>query len=176
MEFAELIEERHSIRAFKGTEVEGTKLEHILHAANRAPSAGNLQAYKVAVVRAPVLRRRLARAALEQDFVAQAPVILVFLADPVASGVKYGRRGQTLYAVQDATIACAYAQLGACDTGLGSCWVGAFDEDEVRAALGSEQDLRPIALLPVGYPAETPEITPRRPLSRMLLDTLDGWG
>jgi len=171
MEFAELVEERHSIRAFEEREVERAKLDDILHAARRAPSAGNLQAYKVAVARAPSLRRRLARAALDQDFVAQAPVVLVFLADPFASGVKYGRRGKTLYAIQDATIACAYAQLGACNAGLGSCWVGAFDEDQVRAALGVGQELRPVALLPIGYPAEVPEVTSRRPLSQTVLGT-----
>lgn len=170
MDFAELIEVRHSIRAFEEQEVERTKLEEILQVARRAPSAGNLQAYKVVVVRAPSLRRRLARAALDQDFVAEAPVVLVFLADPLASGVKYGRRGQTLYAIQDATIACAYAQLAACDAGLGACWVGAFHEEEVRGALGLGQDLRPVALLPLGYPAEVPEITSRRALSEMVVE------
>jgi len=150
--------------------VEQEELEGILQAARRAPSAGNLQAYKVAVVRSPRLRRALGRAALDQDFLAQAPIVLVFLADPLASAVKYGGRGQTLYAIQDATIACAYAQLAACAQGLGSCWVGAFQEDEVRAALGLGQDLRPIALLPLGYAAERPEISERRPLSEMVLE------
>ncbi|MGB6837007.1 MAG: nitroreductase family protein [Dehalococcoidia bacterium] len=170
MDFPTLIQQRHSIRAFQPREVEEEKLEGILQAARRAPSAGNLQAYKVAVARSPRLRRMLARAALDQDFLAQAPIVLVFLADPLASAVKYGSRGETLYAVQDATIACAYAQLAACAQGLGSCWVGAFHEDEVRAALGLGQDLRPIGLLPVGYAAERPEITPRRPLSEMVLE------
>jgi nitroreductase len=170
MDFGELIDARHSIRAFREQEVEPAKLEHVLLAARRAPSAGNLQAFKVAVARAPSLRRRLARAALDQEFVAQAPAVLVFLADPTASGVKYGGRGETLYAVQDATIACAYAQLAACDAGLGSCWVGAFHEEQVRAALGVDQNLRPVALLPVGYAAEVPQDTPRRPLSEMVAD------
>jgi nitroreductase len=125
----------------------------------------------VAVVRAPSLRRRLARAALDQDFVAQAPVVLVFLANPSDSAAKYGRRGEALYAVQDATIACTYAQLGACNAGLGSCWVGAFHEDQVRAALGVGEELRPVALLPIGYTAQMPETTSRRPLSEMVLDT-----
>lgn len=170
MDFAEVIEERHSIRAFEERDVEPATLESILHAARRSPSAGNLQAYKVAVVRAPSLRRRLAHAALDQDFVAQAPVVLVFLADASASGVKYRGRGETLYAVQDATIACTYAQLAACDAGLGSCWVGAFHEEPVRAALGVDQNLRPVALLPLGYAAESPDSTPRRSLSEMVLD------
>jgi nitroreductase len=171
VDFAGLIEKRHSIRAFQAQEVGDARLEQILQAARRAPSAGNLQAYKVAVVRAPSLRRRLARAALSQEFVAQAPVVLVFLADPGASAVKYGRRGEALYAVQDATIACAYAQLAACDAGLGSCWVGAFREREVRSALGIGQDLLPVALLPLGHAAEVPEVTGRRSLRELVLDT-----
>lgn len=174
MDFPRLVKQRHSVRAFQSHEVEREKLEAILQAARRAPSAGNLQAYRVVVVRSVRLRRMLARAALDQDFVAEAPVVLVFLADPSASAVKYGRRGETLYAVQDATIACAYAQLAACAEGLGSCWVGAFREEEVRAALGLGEELRPIGLLPVGYAAERPEISERRPLSEMLLEVEGG--
>ncbi len=173
MDFAELIEERHSIRAFEDREVERDKLDAVLQAARRAPTAGNLQAYRVAVVRSPALRRTLARAALEQEFIAQAPVVLVFLADAPASATKYGRRGETLYAVQDATIACAYAQLAACDAGLGSCWVGAFHEDQVRTALGAARHLRPVALLPLGYASQVPEITPRRPLAETVLEVED---
>lgn len=171
MEFAELIEERHSIRAFEEREVERATVERVLAAARRAPSAGNLQAYRVAVVCDPSQRRSLARAALDQEFVAQAPVVLVFFADAAASAAKYGGRGESLFAVQDATIACAYAQLAARDVGLGACWVGAFSEDGVRETLGAGDDLRPVALLPVGYAAEPPRITPRRPLSEMVLDT-----
>jgi nitroreductase len=170
MEFAELVEKRHSVRAFEEREVESAKLGDILHGVSRAPSAGNLQAYRVAIAPSPSLRRKLARAALDQDFVAQATVVLVFPVDPSASAVKYGRRGSALYAVQDATIACAYARLGARDAGLGSCWVGAFRESQQRAALGVGQELRPVALLPIGYSAEIPEVTSRRPLSETVLN------
>lgn len=173
MDFAGVVEGRHSVRSFQDRDVESASLEAVLRAARSAPSAGNLQAYRVAVARASSVRRLLARAALDQDFVAQAPVVLVFLAEPAASGVKYGRRGETLYATQDATIACAYAQLAVVNAGLGSCWVGAFDGDKVRAALGVEETLRPVALLPLGYPAEVPRIAPRRPLSEMVLDAGD---
>lgn len=169
MEFGELIQARQSVRAYEGREVEPEKLGRVLHAARRAPSAGDLQAYRVAVARAPERRRALARAA-DQDFVAQAPVVLVFLADGPTSAVVYGRRGQTLYALQDATIACAYAQLAACNEGLASCWVGAFDEERVRALLGVGDELRPVALLPLGYPAAPPYRTPRRPLSETVLE------
>ena len=168
MDYATLIEERHSIRAYQPTEVEEDKLRSLLHAANRAPSAGNLQAYQIVAVRSPAVRQALALAALDQGSVAQAPVVLVFLADPGRARGKYGHRGETLYSLQDATIACAYAQLAAHDLGLGSCWVGAFRKDAVREAIGSPPEQVPVALLPLGYPAEEPQITPRRSLTDLV--------
>lgn len=167
MEFMKLIEERHSVRVYRETAVEREKLEKILHAANRAPSAGDLQAYSIVVVRDLAVRRALAAAAVDQQFVAQAPVVLVFLAEPERSSVKYGHRGESLYAVQDATIACAYAQLAAHDLGLAACWVGAFRTRDVQEVVGAAKGQMPVALLPIGYAAETPLITPRRPLSEM---------
>ena len=168
MEFMTLIEERHSTRAYQDTAVEQDKLAKILQAANRAPSAGDLQAYSIIVVRRPDVCQALAKAAVDQQFVAQAPVVLVFLAEPARSGVKYGRRGENLYAIQDATIACAYAQLAAHDLGLAACWVGAFRTRDVREAVGAAEDQVPVALLPIGYAAETPFVTPRRELSELV--------
>ena len=97
-----------------------------------------------------------------------APVVLAFCAHPRRSAAKYGRRGEELYCVQDATIACAYAQLAATALGLGSVWVGAFDTDAVAQAIGARRDWRPVALLPIGYPAESPEATPRRSLNELV--------
>ncbi len=173
MDFADVVKERHSIRAFEERQVEPATLENVLLATRRAPSAGNLQAYRVAVIQAEPARGKLAHAAFGQDFVAQAPTVLVFLADAEASGARYRGRGETLFAVQDATIACAYAQLAACNAGLGAVWVGAFAEDQVRTLLGVGERLRPVALLPLGYSAEVPEVRPRRPLSEMVLDIND---
>jgi nitroreductase len=161
------MEARHSVRAFEPREVEPARLERILMAANRAPSAGNLQAYQIVVVRAPGRRRALARAACEQAFVADAPIVLVFCADPERSAERYGRRGAELFAVQDATIAAAYAQLAAAALGLGSTWVGAFDEAAAAAVVGG---LRPVCLLPLGYPAEKPEASSRRGLGDLVHD------
>lgn len=168
MDFCEVLRERHSIRAFAERPVEPEKLRTILEAANRAPSAGNLQAYEIYVVTRSETLTALMRAAFEQKFVAQAPVVLVFCAHPARSAKVYGERGATLYSVQDATIACAYAQLAATALGLGSVWVGAFNEDAVRKALGIGKELVPVALLPIGYAAEKPEITPRRALDDLV--------
>ncbi|MCS6859843.1 MAG: nitroreductase family protein [Abditibacteriales bacterium] len=164
MDFFTVLQARRSIRAFHSTPVEEAIVWRIVEAANCAPSAGNLQAYTLVLVRDPQRKRALAKAAWEQAFIAQAPVVLVFLADALRSQRRYGQRGATLYAVQDATIACAYAQMAATALGLGSCWVGAFDETAVRSIVGAPPDLRPVAMLPIGYAAESPPPTGRRAL------------
>lgn len=168
MDFFEVVRSRHSVRAYTREPLEPGQLEAILETMNRAPSAGNLQAYQVYAVTGRAPLGRLARAALEQSFIAEAPVALVFCADPARSAWKYGQRGATLYALQDATIACAYAQLAATALGLASAWVGAFDEDEVRRAIGIGAELRPIAVLPIGHPGERVEPTERRPIERVV--------
>lgn len=168
MNFFELIESRRSVRAYSPAPIEPEKLHAILEAANRAPSAGNLQAYEIYLVRDAAVRRLLARAALDQFFLAQAPVVLVFCTHARRSAERYGRRGAELYALQDATVACTFAMLAAAAQGLGTVWVGAFDEEAVRRAIGAPEAHRPVAILPVGYPAEQPQATPRRSLSELV--------
>ncbi len=169
MKFEEAVKSRRSVRAYESKDVEEEKLRKILELTNLAPSAGNLQSYKVFVVKNEEKRVELARAAFGQDFLTQAPVVLVFCADPEKSASRYGERGRELYSLQDATIACTFAMLAATALGLGSCWVGAFDEEDVKRVLGIEESgLRPIALLPVGYPGEKPYPTPRRKLEEMV--------
>jgi nitroreductase len=161
MDFLELIRKRHSIRAYSPVAVEEEKLDIIMEAASSAPSAGNLQAYEVFVVKGERKKRELAKAAQDQDFIIAAPICLVFFASPHRSSAKYGHRGETLYCMQDATIAATFAMLAAVDLGLCTVWLGAFDDREV-AKVCSVESLRPVAILPVGYPAEEPEATPRR--------------
>ncbi|HEY3283143.1 MAG TPA: nitroreductase family protein [Armatimonadota bacterium] len=167
MELFELFAARRSVRAFETREVEEGKLSRILEAVNSAPSAGNLQGYGVVVVRDPEARARLAKAAGGQGFLTQAPVVLVFCADARRSGERYGPRGEGLYCVQDATIACTYAMLAARDLGLATVWVGAFFDDAVSEVIGIAPPLRPVAMLPIGYPAEAPSPRPRRPLGEL---------
>lgn len=168
MEFNRLIEERHSTRVFQEKAVQQEKLDAILHAASRAPSAGDLQAYSIVVVRKREVCQALSKAAAEQEWLAKAPLILVFIAEPARSGEKYGRRGENLYATQDATIACAYAQLAAHDLGLAACWVGAFRTKDVAEIVGATEGQMPASMLAVGYAGESPFITPRRALSEMV--------
>lgn len=164
MGFFELIEARHSVRVYRDQVVDRETVRRLLAAASLAPSAGDLQAYRTVVVERRETKAALAAAALGQDFIVAAPVVLVFFADPARSRAKYGERGTSLFCIQDATIAAAYAQLAATGLGLASCWVGAFREPPVAQALSAPPGLRPVVIMPIGYPAEAPERPPRRPI------------
>jgi nitroreductase len=165
MDFFEVVDRRKSVRAFRDKPVDPDALDRILATLARAPSAGNLQAYEVVLARRPETKVALARAAHDQDFIAEAPVILVFCASPRRSGARYGARGRELYCVQDATIAAAYAQLAAVAQGLATVWVGAFDAAAVARIVGG---LAPVCIMPLGYPAERPAPTPRRALEDLV--------
>lgn len=171
MEFFETVETRRSCRQFSVVPVEPEKLAEILEAANQAPSAGNLQAYQIIVVKSPAVKARLEAASGNQRAVARAPIVLVFCAAPERSAACYGARGEQLFCVQDATIACAYAQLAATALGLASVWIGAVQEPEVaKEALRLKEDLWPIIFLPIGYAAETPPPRSRRALADLVWD------
>jgi len=171
MDFFEAVRERHSVRSFSSQPVEPEKTKRILQAADDAPSAGNLQAYEIYHVTSRSCLHALARASFDQQFVAQVHEALVFCAHPTRASKKYGHRGASLYSVQDATIACTYAQLAATSLGLATVWVGAFNDDAVRKAIGIGNDLLPVAILPIGYPAEHPEAAPRRTLTDLVHPT-----
>ncbi len=168
MDFFNVVEERHSMRAFTEAPVEDEKLTRILEVANKAPSAGNLQGYEIFVVRQAEQKKALVAAAYAQEFLAEAPVVLVFCANPARSAVRYKERGVHLYSVQDATIACTYAMLAAAALGLSTVWVGAFDEAALREAVGIPPDLMPVAMLPIGCAGKEPRITPRRELNSLV--------
>ncbi|MBU1148742.1 nitroreductase family protein [Patescibacteria group bacterium] len=153
MDFCELIKKRHSIRCFAKKEITSEHLKKILNAANLAPSAGNLQSYQIFTVKKQAAKDQLALAAFGQNFIASAPIVLVMVADSQQSAAQYGQRGKELYAIQDATIAGAYAQLMIRELGLGSCWVGAFDSEAVREIISVSAEMIPVAIIPVGYPA-----------------------
>ncbi len=166
MEFFDIINRRRSVRAYSSKPVEEEKLKRVIQAANMAPSAGNLQAYQVHVFRKEDKRKALAKAAFDQPFLIQAPVCMVFSADPARSSKKYGKRGADLYSLQDATIAGTFAMLAAVDLGLATVWVGDFDEKQVQQVVG-EKSLRPVAMFALGYPAEEPEASPRRAIEEI---------
>ena len=169
MDLLAAIMTRRSVRSFEDREVEHEKIWAILNAANRAPSAGNLQAYDIFIVRDALRRKAVAEATKEQECVARAPIILAFCADPQLSAQRYGDRGRYLFSLQDATIACSFAMLAATALALGSVWVGSWeDDDAMRRAIGAPADRTPVALLLIGYPADEPHQKKRKSLSDLV--------
>ncbi|MCX8171620.1 MAG: nitroreductase family protein [Candidatus Bathyarchaeota archaeon] len=159
---------RRSIRAFTGEEVSDEDIEKILEAARWAPSAGNIQPWEFIVIRKPETKREVAKAALNQTFIEEAPVAIIVCADEVRSSRVYGSRGATLYCIQDTAAAIENMLLAACALGLGACWVGAFYEEEVRRILNIPRGLRPVAIVPIGHPAEKPRPPYKRPLKEIV--------
>lgn len=166
-EFLSFLISRASVREYRSDQVEAEDLDFLLACASTAPSAGNREAWDVIVVTDPGKREFLSRSTLHQRHVAQAPLVLVVCAYYDRSMSRYGERG-TLYAVQDATIACTYLMLAAHARGLQSCWIGAFQEEEVRRILDIPTNVRPVALLTIGKGTPPSYHTGRMPLAHHL--------
>ena len=173
MKVMEAIAERRSIRSFSSQPVEDEKLLRVLEAGRLAPSARNMQDWKFVVVKDPGLRQRLAEAARNQEFVGQAPVVIVACgtSDYVMTC------GQLTYPI-DVAIAVDHMTLAAVEEGLGTCWIGAFYEDKVKEILEVPETIRVVALLPLGYPVEPAKtakaiLKPRKPLEEIVV--YDGW-
>ena len=154
MNVFEAIATRRSIRKFTAQDVPMEILGVVLDAGRYAPSAGNLQTWRFIIVKNPENRQKVAEAAMQQLWVAQAPVIIVVCAETEKIRQFYGIRGERLYTIQNCAAAIQNMLLTAHALGLGSTWVGAFDENMLRRVLNIPEDIRPQAILPIGYPDE----------------------
>ncbi|RME65930.1 MAG: nitroreductase family protein [Nitrospirae bacterium] len=160
MDVLEAIKKRRSIRRFQDREIEKEKIDLLIEALIWAPSAGNLQARRFFFVKNPEIKKALAEAALGQRFVARAPLTIVACTDARIGNI-YGMRGVNLYAIQDVACSIMNMMLLAHSLGLGTVWVGAFDEERVSEILSLPEHLRPVAIVPVGYPERIPPPPPR---------------
>jgi nitroreductase len=158
MDVFEAIRRRRSIRAYKNTEIEEGKLQKVLEAARLAPSAGNRQEWKFVAVRDPERRAKLAEMTYGQRWVAEAPAIIVACATEGKSVMMCGQATHTV----DVSIACTMMVLEAWEQGLGTCWLGAFNEGEVKKFLDVPDHMRVVAMIPMGYPNEAPLPRPRK--------------
>ncbi len=168
MNVLDAIKGRRSIRAFERRDVSPEAVEELVDAARWAPSAGNIQPWEFIIIRKPETKRKLVEAAWNQSFIEEAPVVIVVCADEDSSSQGYGDRGKTLYCLQDTAAAIQNVQLAAYSFGLGACWIGAFNEERVREILGVPRGMRTVAIIPVGYAAESPEPRRRRPISQII--------
>jgi nitroreductase len=162
MTILDAIKNRRSIRDFKDQDIPEKAIDSFIEAIRWAPSAGNMQSRKFYFIFNQDVKNKLARAALNQAFIAQAPLAVVACLDRKIAA-RYGDRGVNLYSIQDVAASVMNMMLTAHELGLGSVWVGAFNELEVFEILDMPHNLRPIAIIPVGYPSKIPKPTPRAP-------------
>jgi nitroreductase len=156
MDVEECILTRRSVRKFKNVRVDMEKIGKILEAGRAAPSAGNIQNWMFIVVDDDGKKKAIAESCFEQDWMVGAPVYIVICSKPLEAQRFYGIRGERLYSVQNAAAAAENMILMANAEGLGTCWVGAFDEDKIKDILGIVKEARPQVILPIGYPDEVP--------------------
>ena len=149
MDVLEAIKSRRSVRKYKPIPVEDEKLNRVLEAVRWAPSAGNRQPWEFVVVKDSGIRKEIAEIAPYGKFIMEAPLTIAVAVDPSKDPTHY---------VEDGAIAATHILLSAHALGLGSCWVGAFGstyENDVKRILGIPTSLRIVALVALGYPAET---------------------
>ena len=159
MDFRQIVENRYSMRQFQPTKVPEKIIKEIIELAKLAPSAGNLQSYRVIVSKEKVTN-------------IEAPINLIICADPERSAARYGERGRNLYALQDATIFGAYLQLAIVNAKLASVWVGAFKENRVRNLLKIPDNLKPVAVICAGCPIGEKSGRRRRSYEEIVLKTV----
>ena len=150
MTVSEAIRSRQSVRSYLDKPVQQDTLDELFEAARLAPSAGNRQEWRFVAVTDPEMRMKLARAAAGQAFVGEAACVIAACAETDGHAM---RCGQLSYPI-DVAIAIDHMTLRAVELGLGTCWIGAFSEDEVKKLLGIPAPVRVVELLTVGYPRD----------------------
>jgi nitroreductase len=166
MEFFKVVADRYSVRSYCPDPVEAEKLQQILEAARLAPTACNLQAFKVIVIKTENRRAELNRI-YRQEWFSAAPYVLGVCAIP-EKGWSRGKDHKS-YAEVDAAIVMDHMILAAAALGLGTCWIGAFDPQAAREVLTLADSWVPVAFTPLGYPADTKVNHGRKPLADLVV-------
>lgn len=165
MDIFQVFRDRRSIRKYKDTPVEQEKIEQVLEAARLAPSWKNMQCWRFMVLTDADLRAGVLEAFPADNpgrkAIAAAPVLIVVCGNPAESDVENGIE----YFVADVAIAFEHLCLAAHAVGLGTCWMGLFDEKKVKRSLGIPDDIRIVGITPLGYPDQEPNPRPRKQLS-----------
>lgn len=162
MDVYEAIRQRHSVRAYQAMPVEDDKLHRVLEAGRLAPSGSNTQPWRFVVVRDAERRKALCKAAKDQAFVADAPVVIAVVGMHPEKVMSCGIPGDPV----NCAIAIDHMTLAAVAEGLGTCWIGAFDEDKVKELLEIPAKVKVVALMPLGYPAREDLLRPIGPTDR----------
>jgi nitroreductase len=160
MTILDAVIQRRSIRKFQSRQIPEDVIYKLKESLIWAPSAGNLQARKFYFVFNNDIKKDLAAAALNQNFIAKAPLSIVACTDSRIK-IHYGERGEYLYTIQDVAASVMGMMLVAHEEGLGTVWIGAFHENLVSETLDLPENLRPVAIVPVGYPSSIPKAPER---------------
>ena len=174
MDALEAIKKRRSVRDFVDRDVEWELVMQVVDAGKLAPCAGNLQSWKFVIVKEEAHRKKIADACLQQDWVAKAPAIIVVLSEPEKQKQMYGTRGERLYAIQGCAAAAENMLIAATALGLGSCWVSAFNEEQMRQLLNYPEHLFTQVVIPLGYAEEEPDMPPKLRLEHVGM--IEKWG
>src|SRR5918994_2326868 len=174
MDFETVVKRRRMCREYLDRDVPQEKIDRILDLASRYPSAGHTEPQEFIVVRDQQVKEDLARAALDQMFVAQAPLVIGVVSDIRRSARRYGERGVHFFSIIDGAFVAMLILLAVVDEGLGACFVGSFYDQEVREVLELPPDVRPVGIIPIGYCAEGPRKLSRR--SRQQIIHRDRYG
>jgi SagB-type dehydrogenase family enzyme len=161
MEVFDCIRTRRSIRKYKDKDVPWDNVVEILQAGKYAPFAGNIMNCKFIVVKNEDKRRTIAEVSSQQYWMQDAPIHIVVVGEPEKSERYYGTRGARLYTIQGAAAAIQNMLLTAHSLGLGSCWVGAFDEEEIRRLCNLPEHVNVQGIVTIGYADEKPEMPPK---------------
>ena len=166
MNVLEVIKKRRSVRKYKEDPIPEEALLRVLEAARLAPSGKNFQPWKFIIVKDKSLKEKLAHASAGQFFMAEAPIIIVGCGFPDDSYTRMGRYMKS-WSV-DVTIALDHLMLQAQEEGLGTCWIGSFEEEEVKEILNVPEGVKVLALTPLGYPGEIPAFRGRKSLDEII--------
>lgn len=174
MDIFQVFRDRRSIRRYKETAVEPDKITQVLEAARLAPSWKNLQCWRFLVINDSECKHALLQAFPADNpgasAIATAPVVIVVCADPTASGIENGIE----YYIADSAIAFEHLCLAAHALGLGTCWMGWFEERAIKKALAIPDAIRVVGITPLGYPDQQPKARPRKSLDEITF--YNQWG
>ncbi|MBT9138354.1 MAG: 5,6-dimethylbenzimidazole synthase [Syntrophomonadaceae bacterium] len=167
MDVQKAIRARRSIRKYSPREISEYKLTKVLEAMRLAPSAKNLQPWRFIIINNEEIKRKLIPACRGQAFIAEAPIIVAGCA--LLNEAWGGMGGYMSSYPIDLAIAIDHLTLIATEEGLGTCWIGAFDEGEVKKILKVPEGVRVVALTPLGYPlSKKHTLTPRKALTEII--------
>jgi nitroreductase len=174
LEFLEVIKKRRSVHYFTEEKVSDKDLDYVLEAARWAPSAGNCQPWRFVIIREAENIHKVWESTAgifdltPQNFIKKASAIIVVCTDTTAYSGRQARIKSDLYCIQDSAAATMNLLLAVCDRGLGACWIGMFNEGKLRTALNIPQNIKPVAIIPVGHTESKEKPRPRKPLTELV--------